>query len=564
MALLMALFQSGPYQSKVIAGAVRWGRHWLEQGVIAGRRLRTATSWTAQIILYPVYGVFQAGRGLRARLEFVLEGGESRFPAMPVALPVQIDESVLGMLRAVGAIALPPTLPPLPPNEAISLSDNIFYPVGPLALAPATGLQRVKQAALRRLHAARSPAQAAIAKSQIQNPQIQNPQIQNPQSYQVRGLATRLDTGALVLVTDQNQVLDILSHGQQVALRQRLVVEMATAGRALQGQRKQLRTWLRAYGPIVAVGQTLPLRWLRGVMGWMQGSPVAIAANLFHEADLLPGTATMTQLRLAGAQMDRQFQAWQTIVFPVKVFPVKVFPVKALPVALPTVPGPQPLAPADSFSLTPMPAAISAARPAAIAPGPTAPKIPKSRIPEVKISQAQAAENFASGLASGLGPGESAIAQRISPAIAPAPAPEPQPKTLMPEPGIAGTTIPPNTNQNVAQNIAQNGGPRSRPDGHPWFRWLAQLRAPAAHREPLREPVRIPYPRPTNDAQTIPYPPRRPPNKKLTESASQLAQDYVETQAALISYMKTPIEQVLRWLDQMFVWLESQVERLLK
>ncbi len=328
----MTLFQSGPYQSRVVGGVVRWVRHWLDQGAIAGRRLRTLTSWTAQILLFPVYLGFQAGRSLRARLEFLLESGSGKFPtspseamtlevssdtaglegvglgAEPAVTPVWVDLPVYRVLQMIHALQLP-TLP----RTEVELEDPWMSPLPAIAGASESGAMVTTTPA----SLVQSPVSPHSRLSWLSNrigtifsktaslnlmpidlTLAPNRVLESEMIQQVRGIASRLDTRSLVLVTPHNQILDILSPDQQAQLQRRMVAESAALHRSLRFRQERVRAWLRAYGPI----QALPgIRgWGQRLLGWMQHSPVAIAANLFQEASLVPGTSTAQWLLALG------------------------------------------------------------------------------------------------------------------------------------------------------------------------------------------------------------------------------------------------------------------------
>jgi hypothetical protein len=471
----MALFQSGPYQSKVVSGIVRQSRRWLEWGAIAWRRCRTAASWTAQILLYPVYAVFQASRGLRSRLDLWLTGGSGAIAPWAEtanteveAATLAVDAPVCGILQALREMALPGSLPVVL-DEAIAQSDNIFYPVGPLSSGalPQGPLLRGPQPQAQSLWPVAPSDRAAasrLATSHPASPRTAAPPAETP--YQVQGIASRLDTRALVLVTAQNQVLDILSHAQQAHLRQRLIWELATHGRRVQMHQQQVRAWLQSYGPIQPRARQWPGRWVQRLMGWMQQSSVAIAANLFQESML---------------QKSRELS------------------MPHQPSALSFTQHGQPLRAQDRVSaITPSaiaPSAISAAAlsmsamsAAAITPSPMA-QVSPSHAPTIELREAAKSDSDA---AKG----------------------DPTPTA-----GVSAIPYPPPT--------AASG---------------SRLEPGSMH------PLRIPYPPPVS-AGALPTRPR-------TES------DCIDTQASGVHYLQTPWERLLRWLDRLFLWLETQLSRL--
>ncbi|MDX2241025.1 MAG: hypothetical protein NW224_10115 [Leptolyngbyaceae cyanobacterium bins.302] len=65
----MATSPSDPYKSRVVRGVVQQARRWLDRGQTAVRQLQVAASWSAQILLYPVYALFQTGRSVGKRIE---------------------------------------------------------------------------------------------------------------------------------------------------------------------------------------------------------------------------------------------------------------------------------------------------------------------------------------------------------------------------------------------------------------------------------------------------------------------------------------------------------------
>lgn len=126
----------------------------------------------------------------------------------------------------------------------------------------------------------------------------------------VRGFASLLATGNLVLVDTENQILDILTPDQQAMLHQRIVYEIAGYYRdhhlRLRSQEKSLKqrwqtlaaqtsphgthghgAWRFLPPPKQTTTMALPVRLFRRLMEWMQTSPVAVSANVFQESTLV-------------------------------------------------------------------------------------------------------------------------------------------------------------------------------------------------------------------------------------------------------------------------------------
>jgi hypothetical protein len=113
----------------------------------------------------------------------------------------------------------------------------------------------------------------------------------------IRGVASWLDTRSLVLVTNRNQVLDVLTPEQQTRLRQRIIWEVAHVAR-YRKLRAETRLAVTCLNPEKTRPYLLPpVRWFYRLMAWIQTSPLAIATNLFQEADLPAPTNGLPLLR---------------------------------------------------------------------------------------------------------------------------------------------------------------------------------------------------------------------------------------------------------------------------
>jgi hypothetical protein len=127
----------------------------------------------------------------------------------------------------------------------------------------------------------------------------------------IRGVATELTTRSLVLITNRNEILDVLTPTQQELLHQRIVWEVAHYLRywKIRHQAEAL-TPLRLPSPQSPV---LPgIRPFYQLMAWMQAGPVAIATNLFQEASLAQSLETvpnpMPMFSALPADLGKSFQ----------------------------------------------------------------------------------------------------------------------------------------------------------------------------------------------------------------------------------------------------------------
>ena len=169
---------SGPYQSRVLRAVVNQTRRLVERSQTTLRRAKVAASWSAQILLYPVYAVFQTTRLLGQQFSNTVrqEANES-----------ELDEQAAFEI-------------PLAPSPAEITSDTPLFQV----LKAVQGL------------AIRDCLPVGLPESEVS----------------IRAIASLRDTKALVLVTNYNHILDVLSPEQQHTLYQRIVLESATYARA--------------------------------------------------------------------------------------------------------------------------------------------------------------------------------------------------------------------------------------------------------------------------------------------------------------------------------------------
>jgi len=247
---------SGRFQSRVFSELSRQRLKWGDRLQRWVRHSRIAASWSAQVLLYPIYVGFQAVRMASRQLGQARHGAQPRLKALMSAFR-----------RATGR----PTTPVIPPSTSTPI-----YKV--LAAVEGLGLEVVKPAPDPALLL--TPARAgAIAP--------QGTALPVTTSATVQGIASLLATRALVLISTENAVLDVLTKSQQALLRQRLVAELADYWR----DRRQL-AWAEDFQvlplppPPVSARLLPPIRGFYQLMAWEQRSDVAIAANLFQEAVL--------------------------------------------------------------------------------------------------------------------------------------------------------------------------------------------------------------------------------------------------------------------------------------
>lgn len=246
---------SGPYQSRFFNFVVRQSRRLADQSGQTWRRLKLAAAWGVQLGLYPVYVLFQTTRLLGQQIQ---RGVQSVMPGLRSA-PIQPPSETV-------------SLPPPDPDASIR---QILQAVQALALP--TGSAPKAQADLQsfRGFGAIAPASAGITPS-----------------AKIRGVASQIEGRSLVLVSDRNDILNILSPGQQHQLRARIAWEVAHYWQQWRQWRFLQRSMIQPLSGSDDIAPALPpVRWLHHVMAWVQTSPIAIALNFFQESALVVWTA---------------------------------------------------------------------------------------------------------------------------------------------------------------------------------------------------------------------------------------------------------------------------------
>jgi len=263
---------SGPFKSRALSRVVRWAQRWWYRGQVTWRTAKQVTGWTAQILVYPLYAAFQAGRLVRLRLQQARETNHARQHRLLEDIDTgqlvtqerspQSDHVVQRLLTVVRQVVLP-QLPGWQETPILNGSDvwiadrRLLGTAAPYPLVETDPTQPLV------------PGTTAIAQSSLPVGTI-------------RGLASVIRTRSLVLVSDQNTVLDILTPTQQAWLQEVIAWEVVHFVRV-----RRLRDSLHRLAWIPRPDEGAPW-WVRGylrLMAWMASTPVAIAANLFYEAE---------------------------------------------------------------------------------------------------------------------------------------------------------------------------------------------------------------------------------------------------------------------------------------
>jgi hypothetical protein len=251
---------SGPYQSQLLNMVVRQTRRLRDESNRRLRQLRTTVVWGTQILLYPIYVLFQSSRLIErqfsrtARQVFpklnAVRNTFRRFIRTSHPSPARIaDTPIRKTLQAVQSLQLPVTV-------------DLYG-----AIANAQRPQNSK-----------SPTDAIDP--------VSTPPLTPNTQHSIHAIATDLSTRSLVLVTTQNEILDILTREQQAYIQRRLIGELATYLRYQKQLYPEHQPLPFLPPPARRPTQLLPVRAFRQLMEWMQRGTIARTANLFKEAAL--------------------------------------------------------------------------------------------------------------------------------------------------------------------------------------------------------------------------------------------------------------------------------------
>ena len=323
---------NGRYKSKLFNFLSRKSRQLKDESDRALRNLKVAAVWGAQILLYPVYLLTQtsqlAGRQLQQATQekfpqLQTSGKKDRARPKNPPPPPPADTPIQQVLLAIaGQEESELLLNPAANSVAASSNTGFFNQVADAInrvsttyfgfkffnhnAASGSSPSSSSNLILRPLNLPETvvvqtlqpKAAAGTSSGQSLAAALQNQTV-------VRGVATQLATRSVVLVTAENQILDILSPEQQQKLQHRIRWELANYWRqwrlaqaSAAGMAAQLRP------PVNQRHLLPPVRLFWGVIAWVQKGPVAIAANLFQESTLVPWQETSGE-----AEIGRQLSA---------------------------------------------------------------------------------------------------------------------------------------------------------------------------------------------------------------------------------------------------------------
>ncbi len=210
----MSSGSSGRYQSRLFNFVHQQSRRVTQQWEHTYRHLQVATKWGVEVLLYPVYLLFQSSESFGKTLQtkepqtrLKLQPNDPNFqPEMP-----NVDSPIQHILEAVNYLSSDEPATPTKTSE----------PFNPLALLGVFRLKFVdNNANLTQSSNITENKAESLKPSHLENPLQQHLPI-------VRGIATNLFNRNLVLVTTDNEILDILTPQQQAKLEDRIINEVA-------------------------------------------------------------------------------------------------------------------------------------------------------------------------------------------------------------------------------------------------------------------------------------------------------------------------------------------------
>lgn len=200
----MSSASSGRYQSRLFNFFHRQSRHLKQQSDRALGNLQVAATWVATVGLYPLYALFQStSSGTRQ----VNQAVQQSLPQLPVNNldyldPPSTDTPIQRVLLAVDTLSSEYAI--------VTISEN-KKPANLLAFFASWRLKFFSN----------SPHTSSLTQPEPSPSLTYN-------HLNIQGIATQLSSRTLVLITAQNQILDIFNFQQQKRLQERIIDEVAS------------------------------------------------------------------------------------------------------------------------------------------------------------------------------------------------------------------------------------------------------------------------------------------------------------------------------------------------
>lgn len=327
------------YQSQLFKTVQKQVRHWRDTLQLRWRQVKTSTLWTAQYLLHTLnqllHIVQRAGYQLKQATAHPMQALIAALDTTP-----EPDQSLQNVLQAIewqpfpsldsrnNSALLPQTsegrvtLKPLPRKspslwnylgqaihilrQSILKREAVLPP--PQRSSLVTVIQGSGQILRTAVHLSRVLSQTMGAK--LHRAGRHSGALPGNLSVRIQGVASLLGSRRLVLITAEQQLLDILTPAQQDTLHQRIIWEVATYWRNRNGsfprlmrQKLKFPAWNRALKSLQAVVQsrkTLPF-WKPLPLQAARSSPLV----LFHPNALVRSLRNLTQPFLGTRPLNR-------------------------------------------------------------------------------------------------------------------------------------------------------------------------------------------------------------------------------------------------------------------
>ncbi|MEA5606026.1 hypothetical protein [Nostoc sp. UHCC 0252] len=214
----MSSGSSGRYQSRLFNFVHQQSRRVTQQWEHTFRHLQVATKWGVEALLYPVYLLFQSSESSGKTLQ--TKEPQTRLKLQPNDTDFQseipnADSPIQQVLEAVNYVLS---------DEAVSTPAKTSVTFNPLALV---GIFRLKFVDKNSTNNVSYIEYSSITENKAEIINLQQDNALKQHFPAVRGIATNLINRSLVLVTNENEILDILTPQQQAKLEDRIINEIA-------------------------------------------------------------------------------------------------------------------------------------------------------------------------------------------------------------------------------------------------------------------------------------------------------------------------------------------------
>ncbi|WP_375468930.1 hypothetical protein [uncultured Nostoc sp.] len=215
----MSSGSSGRYQSKLFNFVHQQSRRVTEQWEHTFRHLQVATKWGVEVLLYPVYLLFHSSESSGKTLH--TKEPQTRLKLQPNDTDLQpempnVDSPIQHVLETVHYLS---------DDEAASTPAKTVEPFNPLAFLGVFRLKFIDNKSINNANLTQS-LNITENKAGVLNSSQQENALKQHLAV-VRGIATDLMNRNLVLVTADNEILDILTPQQQAKLEDRIINEVA-------------------------------------------------------------------------------------------------------------------------------------------------------------------------------------------------------------------------------------------------------------------------------------------------------------------------------------------------